>query len=269
MTARRILFVLTLILGFSAALYPFQRVRSSQNRWARYEREMQDPIDDPPDAWEKREFAFGRLRFRSPRDGFYRARWGTDANKGERLFLQALRRLSRVDAQSIEEILDVDDDEMFNWPFMYAVGAGDWIFSPSQAERMRHYFERGGFLVVDDFHNDGEWADFMSGIEMMFPNPQVIEIADDDPIFHTVYDLSQRFQISGFQIISGYPYERGGFEPHWRAILDEKGRIVVAALHNQDAGDAWEWADYPPFPEKISSLAFRLGVNYVTYSLTH
>ena len=264
MTARRLFSAFVLMVAFAAAVYPFQ------NRWSRYEREMQDPIDDPPDALDTTEFAFGRLRYRSPRDGGrVRARWGTDANKSERLFMQALRRLSRVNVRSIEEIVDVDSDEIYNWPFMYAVAVGDWVISPSQAVRLRQFFERGGFLMVDDFHNEGEWEDFMEGVRQIFPNPQVIEIDNKDAIFHTVFDLSQRFQISGLNIVSGFPYERGGFDPHWRAILDDKGRIVIAALHNQDAGDAWEWADYPPFPEKISSLAFRLGVNYVVYSMTH
>src|SRR5215475_1978871 len=92
------------------------------NRWAQYEREMQDPVDDPPDAWEQTEFAFARLRYRSPRDGYFRrfARWGTDSNKSERLFMMALRRLTRLHTRSTEEIVDVDSDEMFNWPFLYA-----------------------------------------------------------------------------------------------------------------------------------------------------
>jgi len=264
MTLRRILFALMLVLAFATALYPFQR-----NRWARYEREMQDPIDDPPDAKEATEFAFGRLRYRSPRDGYRYSRWGVDANKSERLFMQAIRRLSRVNVRSIEEIVDIDSDEIFDWPFMYAVGVGDWVINESQARRMRSFFERGGFLMVDDFHNDGEWGDFMVVMNQVFDDPQVIEIADNDPIFHTVYDLSHRFQISGFNIIYGTPWERGGYEPHWRAILDSKGRVVVAACFNQDVGDAWEWADYPPYPERLSSLAFRLGLDYVVYTMTH
>lgn len=76
----------------------------------------------PPDAWEKTEFAFTRLRFRSYRDGYWRghARWGTDANKSERQFMQGLRRLSRVHVRSVEEIVDIDSDDIFNWPWIYA-----------------------------------------------------------------------------------------------------------------------------------------------------
>ena len=115
--------LLVLIAALSCALSLPVLAQMRQRFWARYEREMQDPIDDPPDALTPAEFAFGRLRYRSPRDGFRRARWGTDANKGERLFIIAIRRLSRINAQSIEEIVDVGSDDLYNWPFMYAVAA--------------------------------------------------------------------------------------------------------------------------------------------------
>src|ERR1044071_6107562 len=136
----------------------------ARNRWWMYEREMQDPVNDPPDSDKDAEFTFARLRYRSPRDGFRRARWGTDANKSERQFIIALRRLSSVNGKSIEQIVDVDSDEMFDFPFLYAVAAGDWEVSPAQGARMREFFERGGFLVTDDFHNDREWDQFMQGV---------------------------------------------------------------------------------------------------------
>src|SRR4249920_3797449 len=168
-----------------AAQYTFR-----QNRWAQYEHEMQDPIDAPPDAWEPTEFAFARLRFRSPRDSYFRrfARWGTDANKGDRLFMQAIRRLTRVHTRSVEEIVDIDSDEIFNWPYLYAVGVGDWMFTDTQAARLRKYFERGGFLMVDDFHNEREWASFMVGIHKIFPEREAVEIPDEHPIFNVAYD---------------------------------------------------------------------------------
>ncbi len=239
------------------------------NRWAKYEREMQDPIDDPPDANVPAEFAFGRLRYRSPQDGFRRARWGTDANKGERLFIIAMRRLSLINAQSIEQIVDVGSDDLFDWPFMYAVAAGDWTLTDSEAQRLGKYFERGGFLVVDDLHNDREWGDFMYGIEQAMPGAVDDEIPDADPIFHLTYDISDRIMISGYQIVRGQPYERGGYTARWRAVRDKKGRIVAAGWHNQDLGDAWEWADAAEYPEDLSNRAFRFGVNYVTYAMTH
>src|SRR3954451_23459761 len=200
MTRRRIVAIL-----LAAATLLIARQSFRQNRWARYEHEMQDPIDDPPDAWDSTEFAFARLRFRSPRDGYFRRflRWGTDSNKSERLFMKAIRRLTRLDTRSIEEIVDVDSDEMFNWPFLYAVGVGDWVFTDAQAARLRRYFDRGGFLMVDDFHNEREWASFMAGINKIYPGREAVEIPDDHPIFRSVYDTTKPYHVPGYQIVYG------------------------------------------------------------------
>jgi hypothetical protein len=245
-----------------------------ERRWAMYEREIQDPADDPPDAWEETEFAFARLRYRSDRDRGgsrfrMRSRWGIDANKSDRQFLAGLRRLTRVHARSVEQIVDIDSDEIYNWPFLYAVGIGDWKLTPAQAQRMRQFFDRGGFFVVDDFHNEYEWASFMAGMHQIYPGCQAVELRDADTIFHTVFDLSERFRVPGLNVVDGDQIERGGIEPHFRAILDDKGRVITGIFFNMDLGDAWEWADIPEYPEKYASLAFRLGINYVVYAMTH
>lgn len=244
---------------------------AASRRWAKFEGEMQHPADDPPDAASPAEFAFGRLRYRSPYDraGYRHHRWGTDANRSERTFLVALRRLSRVDAKSIEQIVDIDSDEIFDYPFLYAVAAGHWSLDDAQAKRLRSYLERGGFLVVDDLHNETEWSNFMTGLRQAIPGHQYEEIPEDDSIFHVVHRLDRSVQVSGYNIVWGSPYERGGYVPGWRAIRDDGGRIVVSAWFNQDLGDAWEWADDPRYPEKLASLAFRFGVNWVVYSMTH
>jgi hypothetical protein len=241
----------------------------SGRRWAEYEYEMQSPVDDPPGAWEETEFAFARLRFRAGFRGRGYARWGIDANKSDRQFIQGLRRLTRIDARTVEQIVDIDSDEIFDWPWLYAVAVGDWVLSDSQAERLRRYLDRGGFLMVDDFHAEWEWATFMDGLTRIFPDTHVVELADDDPIFHTVYDLSERSRIPGLNVIHSGGVERGGTVPHWRAVVDGSGRVQVAICFNMDVADAWEWADFPQYPEQYASLAYRLGVNYVIYALTH
>jgi len=265
MSTKRILAMLALGLLLLGGVHAFAR-----NRWAQYEREMQDPINDPPDADIDADFIFSRLRYRSLLDrGYGMQRWGVDANRGERMFFVAVRRLSNVNIKSIEQIVDVDSDDMYDFPFLYAVAAGHWRLSDSQAERLGKFFERGGFLVVDDLHNEGEWADFMTGIHQAMPGHDWEELLDTDPIFTVVHSLDRSTQISGANIMSGRPYERGGITPYWRAVRDDKGRIVAAAWMNQDLGDAWEYSDYPAYPENLASLAFRFGVNYVVYTLTH
>jgi Domain of unknown function (DUF4159) len=276
--ARGIFVAAAVLLAF-AALATAQRgfgrraPLSAGNRWAQYEYEMQDPVNDPPDADRHGEWAFGRLRYRSPLDtGRFYSRWGIDANKGDRSFITALARLTRVDAQPIETILDIDSDEMFNWPWLFAVSAGDWMLTADQATRLRKYFDRGGFLFVDDFHNQREWAAFMYGMHQMNPALIARDLTPDEPAFHILFNLDERIRVVGANVV-GYPpnqqNERGGFPGAWRGIFDEKGRMIVAISFNQDVGDAWEFADDPGYPEKLTSEGIRLGVNYVVYSMTH
>lgn len=252
--------------GLAAVAFAQYRTRV----WSRYESEMQDPVDDPPDALVKHDFTVGRVRYRSPLDrGRFYSRWGIDANKGDRLFLGLLRRLTRIDAQSIESIIDLSNDEIFNLPWLVAISVGDWKIEPSEAHRLRDYFDRGGFLMVDDFHNDREWAIFMDGIHQIYPDAHVIEIENDHPAFHSVYDLEERIRVPGANVIYSGGIERGGMVPHWRAIVDSKDRMIVAISFNQDIGDGWEFADEPAYPEKFSSQAIRLGINYAMYAMTH
>jgi hypothetical protein len=262
-----------LVLLAVAGLYAQSRRRASNSnsgrKWAMYEGEMQDPVDDPADADLKGEFVFARLRYRSPRDGGWYSRWGIDCNKSDRLFLQCVRRLTRIDAQSVEEIVDIESDDVFNYPWLFAVSPGDWVLTPSQAARLRQYFDRGGFLMVDDFHGERDWGNFMRGIRQIDPEAQAVELENADAIFHVLYDLTNRVQIPGANVVHGPGYEKDGVIPHWRAILDRNGRVMVAICFNMDVGDAWEFADSPEYPEKFASQAIRLGLNYVLYPLTH
>ena len=108
--------------------------------------------------------------------------------------------------------------------------------------------------------------------ERVFPTAPSKTSPTTIPIFHTIYDLQDRFQVPGAQFIeTGLTYEAGatGMQPHWRCIRDDKGRIMVAICHNMDLGDAWEHSDDPQYPEKYASLAYRIGMNYFIYDLTH
>lgn len=260
---------------FLCALAAFGQIRGrmwgrSERIWARYEHEMQDVVDDPPDAGRKGELALGRLRYHSPMDGrgFY-YRWGIDANKGDRLFSGLLHRLTRVDVEPIETIIDIDSDDIFDCPWLLAISAGDWQITPSQAARLRKYFDRGGFLLVDDFHNEREWAIFMAGINQIYPNANIIELPDDHPAFHVMYNLTKRIRVSGANVVHGSGIERGGVVPHWRGLLDSNGRMIIAINFNMDMGDGWEFADDPTYPADQSTEAIRLGISYAVYAMTH
>ena len=102
------------------------------------------------------------------------------------------------------------------------------------------------------------------------PIGAVVLLSDGDEIYHVLYDINEKFQIPGEQYVSsGITYEKDGYVPKWRAIRDRHGRIMVAICHNMHLGDAWEHADEADYPEKFSGLAFRIVLNYITYSMTH
>jgi len=170
----------------------------------------------------------------------------------------------------VEEVIDIDDGPMMDYPWLYAVEVGHWGLSAAHAKKIREYLDRGGFLMVDDFHGTREWEIFMQGMRQIFPDRPVVDIPDDDPIFHNVSDLSHRTQVPGAQFLrSGQTYEFDGYHDRWAGVYDDKGRLVVAICHNMDLGDAWQYADDPRYPEKYASLALRIGVNYLTYAMTH
>jgi len=228
------------------------------------------PAIAPKDASEKTEWAFARLMYPSGRFFGQAGYWTIDAPKAERQFVQGVRRLTRIHTRSKEEFVSLESDEIFKWPWIYAVEPGHWLLSDEDCKKLRDYLLRGGFLMTDDFHGTDEWEVFMASMSKVFPDKPVVEIDSSDAIFHVLYDLDDRVQVPG---IVNYPfhqtYEKDGRVPHWRAIYDDRGRIMVAICFNQDNGDAWEWADSPHYPEKYTSQAYRTGINYIIYSMTH
>jgi hypothetical protein len=267
-----------------AAVLGIWGVLCAQRPFRQYDAAEYENFPVPPDWNQKTEWTRARLRYPS-----VYGRWGwrgedlnwtIDYPRSDRHLLQGIRRLTRIDTRSVEQVVDLDGTpDVYNWPMMYAVEVGHWVLPDPQAKQLREFLLRGGFLMVDDFHGDqpyhnvpSEWRVFLASIQKVFPDRAIVDLQNSDPIFHTVYDLDERFQVPGWQWVrSGRTYEAGetGKTPHWRAIFDDKGRVMVAICHNMDLGDAWEWSDDPRYPEKWAKLAYQIAVNYFIYDLTH
>jgi hypothetical protein len=269
----RIAMVSLLVLGTAVFAYA-----------ANYYGNWQSPGDgsNANSADAKHEFAWSRLRYTPAAGGFGgygfgygyggRGAWSRDYPKADIVFLAALRRLTRVDARSYQQVVDLDSDDIFNFPFVYAVQVQTWTFSDTEAKRLRDYLLKGGFLMVDDFHGTADWESFLTGLRAVLPAESypITDLTDDDEIFHVLYDIGSRIQVPGEQYVqTGRTYEKDGYVPKWRAIRDAKGRVIVAICHNMHLGDAWEWADDSAYPEPFASMAFRVGIDYVMYSMTH
>jgi hypothetical protein len=247
--------------------------------------ESLEPYDDipmPPDGTVPAEWVFARLMFPSSPyasfEGFRGVRrdwrdggtsWTEDYPRADRHFATALRRLSRVNVRSLEQPVNPDDeDDIFNYPWLYAGLPGNWDITDAQAAKIREFLLRGGFFYADDFWGEAEAERFEIGMKKIFPDREMVELSNSDAIFHTVYDLNDRIQILGEWGLRSGP-RAGGITPHWMGVFDDKGRIMVAVTSNSDIGDSWEFADLPAYPEKFSALGIRIGVNYVVYSFTH
>jgi hypothetical protein len=211
---------------------------------------------------------FGRFRGMDWTQG--RSNWTTDYPRADRHFSEALRRLTRVHTRSAEEPINLDEGDEYDWPWLYAVEVGHWNLTDAQVKAMREYLLRGGFFMCDDFHGTEEWEVFVNSMQRVFPDRAIVEIDNKDPIFHTIYDLDDRFQVPGEQYVRSHrTYEYDGYVPHWRGIYDDKGRLMVAICFDMDLGDSWEHADNPQYPEKFSGMGIRIGVDYVVYAMTH
>src|SRR5674476_815628 len=168
--------------------------------------------------------------------------------------------------------LNLDDGDAYDWPFLYGVEVGHWNLTDAQARALREFVLRGGFFMCDDFHGQIEWDVFVESMRRVFPDRPILDIPNSDPIFHTIYDLDERYQVPGALLLETHlTYEKGetGKVPHWRGIYDDRGRVMVAMCHNMDLGDSWEHADNPLYPEKYAALGIRIALNYIVYSMTH
>ena len=242
----------------------------------------------PPDAHEKTEWAFARLMYPPAPGGRYgrgygfgwgyggsvwtegNSIWTQDYPRADRHFSLALRRLTRLDVRSVEQPVNLDEGGVYDWPWLYAVQPGHWQLTDAQARSLREYLLRGGFFMADDFWGPGEWEVFMQSMRKVLPGREPVELENREEIFHTVYDLDNRYQVaSEGSVQRGRSWKCEGCPDHWRGILDDHGRLMVAITFQSDVGDSWEWADAPYYPEKYAALGIRIGVNYVIYAMTH
>jgi hypothetical protein len=242
-------------------------------------------IQLPPDWQQKSEWTFARLMYPPAPGGRYSRGygfrgggswnegftiWTQDYPRADRHFVQAVRRLTRIDVRSVEQPVNLDEGAVYDWPWLYAVQTGHWQLTDSQAKSMREYLLRGGFFMADDFWGEAEWEVFMASMRKVFPERQPVELDNTDPIFHVVYDLDDRYQVaSEGSVQRGRSYKCDNCPDHWRGIFDDNGRLMVAITFQSDVGDSWEWADAPYYPAKYAALGIRIGVNYVIYSMTH
>lgn len=219
-------------------------------------------------------FTFVRVRY-----GSYSrwSRWATDYPDADLNFSFRLQQLTSLKVDPNGRILELTDPELFRYPFIYIIEPGDLSFTEEEVVALRRYLLNGGFLMVDDFWGDDEYDNFYREIKRVFPDREPLELPLDHPVFHCVYDLSERPQIPSIGAAQagrsqGITWERhDAAEVHYKGIFDDKGRMMTIICHNTDLGDGWEREGEDPwyFKEFSEKKAYPLGINIIFYAMTH
>jgi hypothetical protein len=216
---------------------------------------------------------YGRGRGFGPSGGG----WATDYPDSDLNFSYRLHQLTSMEVNPEGLVLELTDPELVNYPFIYMLEPGRLVFDDDEAEALRRYLLNGGFLMVDDFWGEAEWFNFYREIKRVFPDREPVELSIDHPIFHAVFDLKEKPQIPNINVaLAGQPYgitweREDAQEVHYKAIYDDKGRMMSIICHNTDLGDGWEregeneWY----FHEFSEKKAYPLGINIVVYAMTH
>tara|TARA_A100001391_G_C5035410_1_gene269455 strand:+ start:281 stop:1141 length:861 start_codon:yes stop_codon:yes gene_type:complete len=277
-----------LVLGLAVLAMLLSGVAAAQRGWWRDG--ISSERNGVPD-WEVDEdfkgdlFTFVRIKYESY-GGRGRGRggggWRTDYRDSDLNFSLRLQQLTTLKVNPEPKVLELTDKELFDYPFIYIIEPGSLMFNEAEVAALRRYCLNGGFLMVDDFWGDSQYENLRQELQRVFPDRTPQEVPLSHEIFHCVYDLKEKPQVPAINAARrGYDGSIGTWEqtwdgsdnsiPHYRAIYDDEDRIMVFICHNTDLGDGWEreGEDQWYFEEFSVKKAYPMGINIVTYAMTH
>jgi hypothetical protein len=206
--------------------------------------------------------------------------WLTDYPDSDYNFSYRLQQLTSLKVNPDPIQLRLTDPRLFDYPFIYIIEPGSLVFSDAEVAALRRYLLNGGFLMVDDFWGDYEWQNFYEQIKRVFPEREPIELKPDHEIFRCVFRLKAKPQVPNIRAaiegkeygITWEPYHGGDCQTvHFKGIFDDKDRMMAIICHNTDLGDGWEeeGVDEWYFHEFAENKSYPMGINIVTYAMTH
>jgi hypothetical protein len=192
-----------------------------------------------------------------------RSGWEFDYPTMERHLLTMVTEISELRPHvSGSNIHTFDDPELLKYPVAYLSEPGYWLPSESEAEGLRTYLAKGGFLIVDDFMR-GEWYNFEQQILRALPGAKIERLDVTHPIFDAFFRLES--------LDMSYPHDRY-LKAEFLGIYEDNDptkRLIVVINYNNDIGDYMEWSDQGFWPVNISNDAYKLAINYIMYGMTH
>ena len=216
-------------------------------------------------------FTFVRLRYTPSQIGYgggggffggVNFQWDHDYPRADRNFTQIMGELTAVETSEGHNILSVGDPDIFKYPFAYLVEPGWMTLTEDEAVNLRAYMMKGGFIIFDDFAGNFALRNFATELEKVLPKARLVQLTPDHKIFHSFFDIES---LDFYHPYQGVPSMfLGVFEDN-----DPEKRLLLVANYNNDIGESWEYSDTGFIPIEISNVAYKLGVNYVMYSMTH
>jgi hypothetical protein len=212
-------------------------------------------------------FTFARVRF-TPRGGgmdFYGRsdpKWIHDYPTAETHLAQILVELTMIRPyMSGGNVLTLDDPELFKYPIAYLCEPGFWSPTEAEAAAMRAYLEKGGFVIFDDFFGR-HWENFEASMQRVLPQGRLVRLDESHPIFDAFFHVEHP---------ASRALDRRGSPEFWGVFEDNDPgkRLLAIANFNNDIGESWEWSDTGAMPVDVTSVAYKLGINYLIYGMTH
>ena len=214
-------------------------------------------------------FHFARIYFEAGGGGGFGwggrrgALWAHDYPRADYNFLSILQETTYVRSHDrASNVIPLDDPDLFRYPIAYIVEVGFWNPTDEEIEALGAYLQKGGFLIVDDFQGYRALQNLQFHLGRAVPGATVQVVAPSDEIFDSF------FRINPDEVIPPY----GGQPPLWLGVYEDNDptkRVMVMINANNDIAEYWEFSDQGYYPIDLSNEAYKLGVNYVVYGLTH
>jgi len=224
------------------------------------------------------ELHLGRLIYKPAMTGDWgpgREWWRIDWPEAEHHFIGGIRRYTSIDVAEDSAHISLLDNSVFDYPWLWVQQVGRWSLSERELKTLSEYLQRGGFLIVDDFHGPQQWNRFAGVMQRELPGYSIVDVPLESTLLQIHFAMQETKQIPGRRHVFGFDNNNEAIVrmPHspseWKGIYDKHGRLMVAINFNMDVGDAWEHANDPGYPAPMTSLAYRMGINYVIYAMTH
>lgn len=206
-------------------------------------------------------FAFTRIRYQS---GWGRGgSWAHDYPRADIHLPRILGELTTMRLQvEASNVYDLDNPAIFHNPVLYISEPGFWTVDEADAANLREYLLKGGFVIFDDFEGDAQWDNMAQQMARVLPEYRFIQIDVRHPIFHSFFEMKT----------IDFPHPLVNVMPSYFAMFehnDPTGHMLALANYKNDLAEYWEWSATGMFPVDVTNQAYKLGVNYIVYAVTH